>query len=127
MDDPDCRVDIARKVYMGKDGRGSENAVPDCKIEMFVVAEVFQCVFDCIPGEVCNLFFMRRFMGFVVVRECRERIGMMVECEDMRRDSESLPFERPGKKGMVVILDKINGFSVYVFLQNLRHLKHSRS
>ena len=44
MDDPDCRVDIARKVYMGKDGRGSENAVPDCKIEMFVVAEVFQCV-----------------------------------------------------------------------------------
>lgn len=79
------------------------------------MAEVLQCCFDLEGLPAVDSFLMRRFVGLVIMSVLRQSVRVMVECEDMRRDSQLLPFRCPGQQDVMVFFYDIDFFLINDF------------
>ena len=106
---------------MGEDRRRGDDIVPDCKIEVFVMAQILQCGFALAGIPAVDPLFMRCFVGVVLVGVLRPSVRVMVGGEAMRRDSHLFPFGCPGQQDVMVFFYDIDLFLINDFFYDLRH------
>lgn len=79
------------------------------------MAQILQCGFDLAGIPAVDPLFMRCFVGLVIMSVLRQSVRVMVEGEDMRRDSQLFPFGCPGQQDVMVFFYDIDLFLINDF------------